>query len=257
MGKFLTISNLNDIFGRVKKYVDSNIPPQSSNYKGVIAVRGVRPRYGGEMYLEITGHKPLLEAGYVPYLVEWRRKRDTHSVIINDGEGLYFKPTKYGWSLYGGENAIRIIDGRVNFFKSQVMPIDQRINYPDSEYEIYPSRFLGQGVQDNQANVDLYYWKVHIKGKSKILSRQYAVPIVGGKKVNRFYSARRKFGIAFCPKRNFQYGLPTPTLDLSTAVSNIAEFDMVYTWPPEKVIDTYWNPPVDNITLAEPKIIFA
>lgn len=188
-------------------------------------------------FLTIQGADPLLEAGYVPYLLEYRRKRNNYPRLNEDGGKTRIKGNyTYGWSLYGGDRTLKINPGDNKVYFSDDTDTGRHELSGANGYCQFPRFLEPQYVQSWQYDGD-YCYVTRVKGRSKKLTTWYASD--QGKAI-AFHNAKRRFAIVFAPPIDHSQG--TAPFDFSKIVTNIAEFSFVYCWPESTIKNEDYDP---------------
>lgn len=209
--------------------------------KYTISLQGLRsPIEGldtGIKFLTIQGADPLLEAGYVPYLLEYRRKRNNYPRRNEDGGKTRIKGNyTYGWSLYGGDRTLKINPGDNKVYFSDDTENGRHELSGVNGYCQFPRFLEPQYVQSWQYDGN-YCYVTRVKGRSKKLTTWYALD--QGKAI-AFHNAKRRFAIVFAPPIDHSQG--TAPFDFSKVVTNIAEFSFVYCWPKSTIKNEDYDP---------------
>lgn len=177
-------------------------------------------------FLIIQGAEPLLEAGYVPYLLEYRRKRNNYRRLNEDGGKTRIKGNyTYGWSLYGGDRTLKINPGDNKVYFSDDTEDGQHNLGGVCGYCQFPRFLEPQYVQSWRYNGEMCY-VTRVKGRPKKLQSWLFNEET---KTLQFHNAKRRFAIVFAPPQDHSKG--TAPFDFSKVVTNIAEFSFVYCWP--------------------------
>lgn len=172
----------------------------------ITAQIGVRVRGGS---LELYGHKPLVAAGYVPYIFRWTRKRNQFKdkYATADNVGRRYCTESKGWHLYGSMYAVRVSGELVQFTTNS----HNNLHLPSQGWSTAPSAVVK--VRTNKKGFKAFGW-----GRSVVVLRDYK----SKNKNNRMI--RLRFAIGFAPKIKPGKVAVTP----ANLVSSLAEFSIVY-----------------------------